>query len=36
MFFGTAANRVLQFVFASLTLLFARLAVGNITAITHC
>jgi len=32
MFFGTlAANRVLQFVFASLTLLFALLAVGNIT-----
>ncbi|RTF42079.1 acetate uptake transporter [Serratia marcescens] len=32
MFFGTlGANRVLQFVFASLTLLFALLAVGNIT-----
>ena len=32
MFFGTLrANRVLQFVFGSLTLLFALLAVGNIT-----
>ena len=32
MFFGTlGAKRVLQFVFASLTLLFALLAVGNIT-----
>lgn len=32
MFFGTLqANRALQFVFASLTLLFALLAVGNIT-----
>ncbi|WON77621.1 acetate uptake transporter [Serratia sp. UGAL515B_01] len=32
MFFGTlCANRVLQFVFASLTLLFALLAVGNMT-----
>ncbi|MEQ1976237.1 acetate uptake transporter [Xenorhabdus sp. SGI240] len=32
MFFGTLkANRVLQFVFGSLTLLFALLAIGNIT-----
>ncbi|WP_454877464.1 acetate uptake transporter [Serratia inhibens] len=32
MFFGTlCANRALQFVFASLTLLFALLAIGNIT-----
>lgn len=32
MFFGTlGANRALQFVFASLTLLFALLAVGNMT-----
>ncbi|WP_127957244.1 acetate uptake transporter [Serratia microhaemolytica] len=32
MFFGTLpGNRVLQFVFASLTLLFALLAIGNIT-----
>ncbi|MBV4368959.1 acetate uptake transporter [Erwinia sp. BNK-24-b] len=32
MFFGTLkANRALQFVFASLTLLFALLAIGNIT-----
>ncbi|MGM3174465.1 acetate uptake transporter [Dickeya lacustris] len=32
MFFGTlAANRALQFVFASLTVLFALLAIGNIT-----
>ncbi|MGB8666107.1 MAG: acetate uptake transporter [Serratia inhibens] len=32
MFFGTlCANRALQFIFASLTLLFALLAIGNIT-----
>ncbi|AHY05617.1 acetate uptake transporter [Serratia plymuthica] len=32
MFFGTlCANRALQFIFASLTLLFAMLAIGNIT-----
>ncbi|MEE4408338.1 MULTISPECIES: acetate uptake transporter [unclassified Serratia (in: enterobacteria)] len=32
MFFGTlCANRVLQFIFASLTLLFALLAIGNVT-----
>lgn len=32
MFFGTpCANRALQFVFASLTLLFALLAIGNFT-----
>ncbi|MDR0217849.1 MAG: acetate uptake transporter [Enterobacteriaceae bacterium] len=36
MFFGTLkANRMLQFVFGSLTLLFALLAVGNITGNTR-